>query len=44
VKFTDREGKIMILVENQSIQRDGQQDDFVRISITDTGIGIKKKN
>jgi signal transduction histidine kinase len=37
VKFTDRGGKIMILVELLANMK-------VRISITDTGIGIKKKD
>lgn len=40
VKFTDRGGKIIVLVE---CQKKGEQH-FVRVSITDTGIGIKKKD
>ena len=34
----------MILVENQKKPNEGCDDDFIRISITDSGIGIKKKN
>ena len=44
VKFTDRDGKIMILVEYQKRPKDSIDADFVMISITDSGIGIKKKN
>ena len=36
VKFTDRQGKITILVELIK--------DFLRISVTDDGLGIEKKN
>jgi signal transduction histidine kinase len=38
VKFTDRNGKIQVLVELQP--QVGQ----VRISVTDNGVGIKKKD
>jgi signal transduction histidine kinase len=44
VKFTDRLGKIMILVEYQNKPNPNNPEDFIRISITDSGIGIKKKN
>ena len=44
VKFTDRDGKIMILVEYQRRPKEGIDADFVMISITDSGCGIKKKN
>ena len=44
VKFTDRDGKIMILVEYQKRPKDSIDADFVMISVTDSGIGIKKKN
>jgi signal transduction histidine kinase len=37
LKFTDRNGKILLLVEKIP-------DDFLRISVVDNGIGIKKKN
>jgi len=37
VKFTDRNGSIKILVELLP-------NDFLKISTTDNGIGIKKKN
>ena len=36
VKFTDKNGKILILVEKLATQ--------VRVSVVDTGIGIKKKD
>jgi signal transduction histidine kinase len=44
VKFTDRGGNIVILVEYQVKPVDGQLQKFLRVSITDSGIGIKKKN
>lgn len=40
LKFTDRDGKIMLLVEK--IVRDGS--DFLRLSVVDSGIGIKEKD
>jgi signal transduction histidine kinase len=40
LKFTDRDGKIMILVEN--INEQGTK--YVRVSVTDTGIGIKEED
>jgi signal transduction histidine kinase len=36
LKFTDRDGQILLLVEN--IEKN------IRISVVDTGIGIKKKD
>ena len=36
VKFTDKGGKILIIVEKM----EGQ----IRVSITDSGLGIKKKD
>ena len=44
VKFTDRDGKIMIMVEYQKRPKEDVEADFIMISITDDGIGIKKKN
>ena len=41
VKFTDRDGKIMIMTE---LKNNDMNQSLLRISITDTGIGIKKKN
>jgi signal transduction histidine kinase len=40
LKFTDRNGKILILVE-QVYELEAR---FVRISVTDTGIGIKDQD
>jgi signal transduction histidine kinase len=40
LKFTDRDGKIMILVEN--INEQGTK--YVRVSVTDSGIGIKEED
>jgi signal transduction histidine kinase len=37
LKFTDRNGKILLLVEKIP-------QEFLRISVVDNGIGIKKKN
>ena len=37
IKFTDRNGKIQLLVENL-------QNNFLRISVVDNGKGIKYKN
>lgn len=37
LKFTDRNGKILLLVEKLP-------EEFLRISVVDNGIGIKKKN
>jgi signal transduction histidine kinase len=37
IKFTDRNGKIVIVVEKID-------QDFIRVSVVDNGIGIKKKN
>ena len=36
LKFTDRDGKILVMVENLGSK--------IRISVADTGIGIKKKD
>jgi signal transduction histidine kinase len=41
VKFTDRGGKIMIIAE---LLGEGDNEMQLRISITDTGIGIKMKD
>lgn len=35
LKFTDRNGKILLLVEKI-------QNEFLRVSVVDSGIGIKK--
>jgi two-component system, NarL family, sensor histidine kinase BarA len=40
LKFTDRNGKILLLVER--IERQSQA--FMRISVVDSGIGIKKED
>jgi signal transduction histidine kinase len=40
LKFTDRNGQILILVEQ--ITRESEK--FLRISVVDSGIGIKKKH
>jgi signal transduction histidine kinase len=40
LKFTDREGKIMLLVEK--IMRDSGE--FLRISVVDSGVGIKEED
>ena len=37
LKFTERNGKILLLVEKIPLE-------FLRISVVDNGIGIKKKN
>ena len=42
LKFTDRDGKVHILV--QLIKNPNDNPDFLQISVTDSGIGIKKKN
>jgi signal transduction histidine kinase len=44
VKFTDKDGKIMIKVEHQVKAVEGQFQNYIKVSIEDTGIGIKKKN
>lgn len=36
VKFTDRDGRILLLIE--------KHENIVRISVTDSGIGIKRSN
>ena len=40
LKFTDRNGKILLLVER--IERQSQA--YMRISVVDSGIGIKKED
>lgn len=40
LKFTDRNGKILLLVE-KIVKED---EEFLRISVNDSGIGIKKKH
>jgi signal transduction histidine kinase len=44
VKFTDRGGKIKIKIEHQVKPVHGQFQNYIKVSIEDTGIGIKKKN
>ena len=44
VKFTDRRGQIKILVEQQQVLQNGEFKKYLKISVTDNGRGIKKKN
>ena len=43
IKFTPKEGKIVILVEKLKSEQI-EENDMLRISIADNGLGIKKKN
>jgi signal transduction histidine kinase len=43
IKFTPKEGKIVILVEKLKSEQI-EENDMLRISIVDNGLGIKKKN
>ena len=42
IKFTGRDGSILILVE--LLKQDLTNSNYLRISVIDTGIGIKKPN
>ena len=42
IKFTDRDGKILILVK--TIRRPDDLTDILQISVTDSGRGIKKRH
>ena len=44
IKFTDRNGKIMILVELISKNNGDSDHDKLRISVIDSGIGILKED
>ena len=41
IKFTTRQGKILVMVEKQQTEEGNEK---LRISVTDNGHGIKKKN
>jgi len=43
LKFTDREGSIIILVENVHIKND-RASTYLRVSVVDSGLGIKEKD
>ena len=44
LKFTNREGKIQINVEYVPFNPDMNHGKYVRISVTDNGLGIKKQD
>ena len=43
LKFTDRDGQVIIMVENCHCKGDRERT-FLRISVIDSGLGIKNKD